>query len=142
MWFKLGRRFVLLALLGITLPVLGCGSHSATGPESFSGQYSLQTVNGAPLPFVEVQQGTSTIELLSDVFTVSEAGTFTELYTERTTVNGQVTTDSGTDKGTYTLKGVAVSFVYDSDGTTLPGSLVNGVLTFSFSGVPLVYTKQ
>jgi hypothetical protein len=135
-------RLMLRVALAVLPAIVACGGDSGTGPSSVAGQYSLQTINGAALPFLEFQQGTIKIELLSDVLTVTGTGTWSDLQTERTTIDTQVSTDTTTDSGTYTLSESTVTFTANGETATQTGTLSNGTLTVSGSGFTLIYRKQ
>jgi hypothetical protein len=53
-----------------------------------------------------------------------------------------VTTDSLPDAGTYALNGTAVTFTFESDGSTGTGSLSGNSLTVAAGGLALIYKKQ
>src|SRR6185436_17936516 len=80
--------------LASLLFAIACGSDSTTGPTavSLAGTWNLQSINGSSLPFVIAQTGANKAELVSDVVTVVSTGSFTEITTVRSTINGQVTT--------------------------------------------------
>ena len=134
-------RFIACLLLVVTA---ACGSDapSEPTPASLAGTWRLQTVNGSGLPFVVAQLGTDKVELTSDVLTVAASGSFTQMTQIRVTQSGQVSTESVPDAGSYTLNGTAVSFTFDSDGSTGTGSLSGNALTVAASGFALVYRKQ
>jgi hypothetical protein len=131
---------VFFALLALTI---ACSSDS-TGPTSASvaGTWNLQSVNGAPLPFVVAQTGANKTELTADVLTVTSSGSFTEITTVRTTLNGQVTTQTIPDAGSYVLNGNNVTFQFQSDGSVGSGTVSGSTLTVSTAGLSLIYKKQ
>src|SRR5262249_23805793 len=108
----------LLAAVALSFAV-ACGGDSSTAPpaEQIAGTWTLQTVNGALLPFVIVQSGTNKVEVLSDVFVIASTGSFTQTTTVRSTINGVATTDSTADAGSYTLSGATLSLHFNSDGS-------------------------
>ena len=53
-----------------------------------------------------------------------------------------MTTDSIPDAGSHALNGTAVTFTFDSDGSTGTGSLSGKTLTVAAVGLALVYKKQ
>ena len=125
--------------------VVACGSDSTVSPNptpaSLAGTWALQNINGALLPFTLSQTDTSKTELLSDVVTAVVAGTYTEVAQLRTTVKGQATLASGSDAGTYTLVGNALTF-RSVDGSTITGTLNNTSFTIAAGGVAFEYKKQ
>jgi hypothetical protein len=131
------RRFV--ALLAFAA-LAACGGDSSTSPGVVTGTYSLQSVNGSPLPFTVIQIGADKYEIISDVIVLNEGGSFSETTNDRTTQNGVVTTSTITDAGTYTLTGTAITLVSTQSGT-INGSVNNGTLTLTDQGVVAVYAK-
>jgi hypothetical protein len=134
---------VLAAALLLTSAAACSGDSDPTAPTqaSITGTWTLQTINGTRLPFIVAQTGADKLELTSDVLTVSGTGSFTQTTTLRLTQNGQVTTQSVADAGTYTLNGTAASFRFNSDGSTGTGSISGNTLTVTSEGFALVYTK-
>lgn len=127
------------------LLAIACGGDAVTGPPtlaSVAGRYSLKTVNGAPLPFLIGQSGTSKSEVLADVLALSANGTFLQTSTIRNTVDGVATTSSSTEPGTFTLAGATATFVFDVDGSFGTGTIVERALTISGNGFVTIYTKE
>ena len=133
----------LVACLALAL-FASCGGDSATGPTSASvaGTWSLQTVNGAALPFVLAQDGADKLEVTGDVITAAENGTFSSLTHFRSTISGEVSEDDIADTGTWTLSGSSVTFRFTSDGTAGTASISGGTMTFTQGSTALKYTKQ
>ena len=134
------RRLIPVVALAVAV---ACGSDSTTQPTaaSVAGTWSLQTVNGSPLPFTLTQTGTDKLELLSDVVTAQPNGTYTEVVQFRTTVGGQTTTSSNTDSGTFTINGTAVVLSSAQTGSTT-GQLSGNTLTLADQGYVWVFVKQ
>ena len=123
--------------------VAACGGDSPTQPRaSVVGTWNLQTVDGSALPYLVPQNDFEALELMSDVLTVDANGTFTQLSQFRVTEDGQASTESFPDGGSYALNGTAVTFTFDSDGSTGTGSLAGTTLTVAAAGFALVYKKQ
>lgn len=125
-----------------TLALFACGdSTGVTG--SINGTYSLQTVNGAPLPFtIPPQFGDTFVEqVTADVITASN-GSFTNSTTVRDTDNtsGQVTISTSSVTGTYVINGTAVTFNFQGGGTE-NGSISGNTITIVAAGLSLVYTR-
>jgi hypothetical protein len=129
----------LVALLALATAV-ACGGDSTSPSATVTGSYSLRTVNGSPVPYTVIQIGADKYEIVSDVVTINEGGTWSETGTDRTTQNGQVTNGTITDGGTYTLNGTAITFVSTESGT-VNGSVGGGTLTITAEGLALVYQK-
>jgi hypothetical protein len=132
------RLFAVVTLLALA----ACGGDSSTGINgNIAGTYNLSTVNGSGLPFV-LQAANPKVEILSDQLIVNGNGTFSENGSFRVTNGTQVTTQVIPDAGTYTINGTAVSFVFNSDGSTGTGTLSGNSLIIAQSGFSSVYTKQ
>jgi hypothetical protein len=133
----------LVALLAFAT-LASCGPDAAAPttpvPQSIAGVWTLQTVNGAPLPFTITQVGANKTEAVSDQLTVT-ATRFTEVTQLRTTINGQVTLGSETDTGTYVVSGSNVTFRFDSDGSAGVGTIGIATLTIVQAGITLVYAR-
>jgi len=134
------RRFLTLTL---ALAIVACGSDSSSAPSnaSVAGTWTLQTVNGSPLPFT-LASSPAKLELLSYVVTVTSNGTWTSAQSIRTTFNGQATTATTTDAGTYTLSGNAVAIQSSSSTTVLAGTVSGNTLTLAQPGLTFVFQKQ
>lgn len=136
------RRLVVLALCAVTATLAACGGDSATGPSaSIAGAYTLRTVNGGGLPFTLAQVGADKLELLNETVVLSEGGTFTQQGSFRITEAGVVSTEFYADAGAYTRSGTAVTFVFNSDGSSGTGTVASGTITVAFEGFSLVYRK-
>ena len=136
------RRLLALALL--IASASSCSSDSSTSPtvESLAGTWNLSTVNGTSLPFI-LQTTNPKVELLDDQIIASAAGTFTETGNARfTEMSGSVTHVPFTDSGTWTLNGTAVTFHFNSDGTSGTGTLNGNSFTIGEVGFSSVYVKQ
>jgi hypothetical protein len=134
------RRLVSLAL---ALTIVACSNDSTTEPTnaSVAGTWTLQTINGAPLPFTVSSLGTTKIEAVSAVFVVSANGTWTGSSQTRTTVSGQASTSTTPDAGTYTLSGSTIA-LRSNDGTVETGTISGNTLVAVESGFTFVFTKQ
>jgi hypothetical protein len=131
-------RVLLLAMI----PAFAACDDDGSGPElDVTGTYQLQTINGATLPFVLLQTGTTyRLEVLSGEITLNSNGTFTEEATVREDDNGTITTETQTVTGTYTQLNNAVS-LRDTDGVTLTAAINGNTMTFIEDGVTLVYRR-
>ncbi|HET7188874.1 MAG TPA: hypothetical protein VFI52_12010 [Gemmatimonadaceae bacterium] len=154
------RLFAALSLL-VALTVSGCirdvasvagpGTKAAGGTGTdLAGTYILRTGNGQSLPYTYRTEGADTYVLLDDAVTMTAAGQWNEVWHERHTVGGVVSSKSLADAGTFTLTGtrIVVTIVSGSSGTgTYEGTYSNGTLTLpgqSSSGGPvetMIYTK-
>jgi hypothetical protein len=134
------RRLIALAL---ALTVVACGSDDSTAPSnsSIAGTWSLQTINGSPLPFTLAPAPTK-IEILSATAIINSNGTWTSSSQTRTTLGTQApTTTTETDNGTYTISGSTIA-LRSSDGTVESGTISGNTFTQVESGFTFVFKKQ
>jgi hypothetical protein len=136
------RKFFFLALPF----ALACGNDPISANASIAGTWNLKTVNGSSLPFTILQLGTTKTELISDVYTLtasdSTKGSFTTTSVVRLTQNGQVTTQTSSDAGTYTLNGTSVTLVSHGGGPTVTGSWNGNTITATTQGSSFVFGRQ
>lgn len=132
---RLAVAFLLLSL--------ACSSYDLTTPsqESLSGKWNLVSVNDTPLPYSAPHAGSNKLELVEDVLTISPPGSFTEVSTFRNTQDGQVTTHTVTDAGTYEFNSYAVTFHFQNDGSIGSGTLTGRTMKIITSGVSFSYRK-
>ena len=130
----------LIALLALAT-VAACGSDTSTNPanDKVEGSYSLRTVNGQPLPFT-VQANGVTAVITSDVMTIAEGGSWTEVTAYRKSANGQTTNEVDADSGTWTRVGDTMTFNSNLVGT-FQGSYAHGSVTFDDPGYLAVYSR-
>ncbi len=130
---------VLLASL-----LVGCSSYDLTTPsqESLAGKWNLASVNGNSLPYGAPQIGSNKQEIVQDVLTITAPNTFTEVTTLQNTQNGQVSTDTITDSGTYEFNSYVVTFHFQSDGSTGSATLTGRTMDVLASGVKFTFKKQ
>jgi hypothetical protein len=130
------------AIVLLLAPILGCKTDT-TGPTtaSIAGSYSLRSINGSNLPFVLAQNGANKIESVSETITVVDGGTFTQQGTVRYTINGVVSVESYADAGAFVRNGTAVTFQFNSDGSSGTGTVADGTITVGFEGYSYIYRK-
>lgn len=123
---------------------LGCSSYDLATPsdESLAGKWNLTAVNGTSLPYGVPQPGSDKQEITADVLTITTPNTFTEVTTVRFTHNGQETTQTVTDSGTYEFNSYVVTFHFQSDGSIGAGTLTGRTMKIMTSGISFTYEKQ
>jgi len=134
------RRLIALVL---ALTFVACGSDDSTEPSnsSVAGTWSLQTINGSPLPFT-LSPAPTKIEILSATAVINSNGTWTSSSQTRTTLGTQApTTTTETDNGTYTISGSTIA-LRSSDGTVESGTVSGNTFTQVESGFTFVFKKQ
>lgn len=132
-----------IALLSLAIAT-ACGGDSSTNPNSdaIEGTYALKSVNGSPLPFT-AQSGTDSFTLTKDVLTVASNGSWTESISYTETVNGQTSTGTDADGGSWSRVGSSVNFYSNvTNGTAYSGTYNNGSLSLSSGGFLQVFVRQ
>ena len=131
--------------LAVRIAVVACASLAlactdATSPIEFAGTYTLQTVDGLPLPYVFQNTGATKVEALEDTFVLNIAGTYSEAGQKRFTTNGVVTITFPVDAGNFTRRGDAVTLQSLLFGTWT-GTVKDNTFTLVQSGLTLVYRR-
>ena len=128
-------------LIGLSVLIaLGCFSEPV-GIRTTRGEWLLEKVNGAPLPYTLSGSGANKTELISDRLFLYEGFTYDETVEIRTTVNGQATTSKTTKPGPYTISQGAMVFSFN-DGTPSKTATVEGnKMTFGEPNFVRVFTK-
>jgi hypothetical protein len=93
-----GRRS---ALLGLTLVLVACLNDDVVGSTTLTGAYVLRTVNASPPPVIIAGSGSDKTEILDDVITFFEGGSYAENGHRRVTVSGQATDEVISETGRY-----------------------------------------
>jgi hypothetical protein len=132
------KLFAALALVILA----ACGA-SGTNPAtaSISGVYPLKTVNGSPLPYtIPGSTASNGVVVTSDVITMTDANTWSEVFAYTETTNGVSTNRTSTDGGPFTRSGTNI--VLNSGGSPAYVGTFNGSsLILSAGGFALVYTR-
>ena len=123
--------------------VSACGS-DATAPEDNPDPitvdvYTLQSVDGDPLPFLIPQGAPAIVEVTAGSATLSSDGTCSLSETSRIDFQGNVTTDVNNQSCTWTESGSAITLTFSDH--TFTGSLVDSTLTVMQGDQPWVYVK-
>ena len=131
---------LLLALAALSL---GCSSYDLTTPtqDALTGSWNLLSVNGTSLPYAPPHPGSNMQEVVADVLTLTAQNTFSEVTTIRITQDGQVTTQTVLDSGTYDFNSYVVTFDF-KDGSIGSGTLKGRKMTIITSGISFDYEKQ
>ena len=125
--FRIRRVFLAVLIFGVT----ACGG-DGTGLENVAGLYTLQTIDGDPLPWVLFQAGASKIEVTAGNVILNADMSCTNTFTYTTTESGNVTTETETDECTYTINGGAIALTFPFvGGFTNSGSIVGSTLTIT-----------
>ena len=132
-------RITAAALIAVA-GACGGDSDGITEVASVAGTYSLQSVNGAPPPFVFFDDGEYRLEVMAASYTLTSTGSFSNTATYRETENGVVSISSETVTGSYSVSAGTVTFI-DTNGETVTGSISGNTLQFSEDGVTAVFAK-
>ena len=100
------------AILLAGLVLVACGGDKGTNPATLEGTYQLQTVNGAGLPGVLVNDPANsyTASLTTGSLTINGGSTYSNALTLREVDHGTVTTTDILCTGTFTRTGNSLSF--------------------------------
>jgi hypothetical protein len=97
------------ALLGLALSSVGCMDDGVVGSTTVTGAYVLRTVNNSPPPAIVSGSGDNRIEVIDDVITLFEGGSYAENGHTRVTVNGQTSEGTISDSGRYSALSNSIS---------------------------------
>lgn len=129
------------AILGVLLLSSSACLNEPVGIGTTRGEWLLETVNGAPLPFTLSGSGANKTELISDRLFLHEGFTYDETVEIRTTVDGQATTTKTVKPGPYAISQGAMIFMFN-DGTPNKTATVEGnKMTFGELNFVRVFTK-
>jgi hypothetical protein len=128
-----------IVVLGLTA-ACGGGDDGINEPVSIAGTYNLQTLDGQAPPVVVLDEPGFKLEVMSGNFVLAANRTFTTNVVFRFTVDDEVSTESESFSGTYTVTGSTVTFTY-SDGDTESATLAGDTLTFSDGSSTAVFRK-
>lgn len=113
-----------------------------TSSAGISGTFSLRTINGGPLPYTAYSVGPSNKrEIVSDVITLREDGTWISSSRTRRTVDDVASVTTRANSGTYTRNGTAVTLTNWSPNGPVSATLVDGKLTIADGALVLVYRE-
>ena len=130
-------RRTLQSLL-VLMVIVGCDD--STRPQTtLTGTWSLETVNGKPLPFTLPETGEV---VTAEVVTLEASGHFIMTTTFRFTDGNRVFTESVPDTGTYVVKGFTVTLTYNSDGSTDMATVNGDLMTLEDIGQVWVYRRR
>jgi len=133
------KRITVFSL--ISLLIVGCGDD--TGPEAgLVGTWRLQSVDGQALPWVLDEPGVDKLEVTEEIYTLHEGGVFSMTTTFRLTDNGEVSSETVPDNGTYTVDGSSVTFTYASDGSTDVATVASSTMTLDDIGHTFAYRRD
>ena len=138
-WFRNARTFALIAMSAVTV-----SCKDSTGPAGVTGTWTLQSIDGSPLPVVVFQDASGTERITASTLVLNANGTFTVNITFTSTpTGGSATTFNASESGTYVVNGSTVTFTFtDDEGTsTDTGTISGNTLTVVADGEAWVFTR-
>ena len=130
----------LLAVLIVAFSV-GCLNEGLTGSSTITGDYTLRTINGSPLPYTISGSGANRTDIVGEVITLYQGGTYARLRDSRIIVNGQMTSESSPETGSYTLLGTSITLVNAATGQPTLASINGNTMTMVKTGMTAVFMK-
>lgn len=127
-------------LLASALVILAACDSGVTGITTVTGNWSLRTVNGSALPFTVSGSGANKTEIIDDVYTLFEGFTFSETIHRRVTTNGQESTVTVTETGSYSLFATSVTITHNN-GAVRRGLIEGNTMTIVEAGMTSAYRK-
>lgn len=128
-----------IALLLLLLLCISCADQGPSGSSGVRGSYSLQSVNGASLPYIKSTGGVKT-EITGDVISLFEGSTYAEKIRFRAGTDGAMKEDSTLITGVYSEYGESIS-LNPNGGTYRVAIYSTNRLTFTVPGEVWVYRK-
>lgn len=130
------------ALLAMLLAAAAAACGDSTGPSTPIGAFTLESVDGRPMPVVLATSANYRLELREGGLTLTEAGTFTGAFVTRQTVDNFNEDYVDSTAGTW-QKTATGAYVLFATGATAGDTLVwaGGKLTLTDrqSSPPVVY---
>lgn len=140
---SLSHRAARLSASLLLAASLACGRDS-TAPVPIEGTYTLQTIDGRPLPAAIAQDAGVKDEITAGSITLVAGSAFTLNLAVRETSGSQVLTMTAVVQGTWTRSGATVT-ITTPDGVSTSGVLSGRTLTLAgVAGggvVPWVFRK-
>jgi hypothetical protein len=118
-----------------------CVSIDTTTPVTtdIAGSYSLKSINGQELPFLLGVNGSDTLTLVDDVFTLTGDARFTELFHTRRVQSGTIVLVAGNDSGTFTRSGQSLRMI--GLNGTFTATIKSDTLQLDGQNTTFVYRK-
>lgn len=123
------RRYVLASL---AMLLIACGGDKAIGPETVSGTYTLQTVDGNKVPAAFYQDSLERDEFVNGNVVLADDHSWTgQLGLRGTdlTTNEMFINTSAPIGGTYSLNNGQITLTDSFNGLTFTGTVAGGTLS-------------
>jgi hypothetical protein len=115
------------------------------GSTGIAGNYTLQSVGGAPLPFSRSTTIADKAEILDAVITLTNTNSWSEVRHERRTTGGVATNVTLTSSGTFSLAAGDMEFTSPTaspfDGKLAGNTLTLYILNPAGQLLPALFTK-
>jgi hypothetical protein len=137
-------RFARLVLALSLCAAASCGGDAAVSPStaSFTGTYTLKTINGQNLPFPITQFEGFTRAVASSSLTIADGGSWSETRVVLTTQNSQTSQDTVVDSGAWVRSGNLLNLASSvSKVTAFSGTFTGTQLNFTDFGYPYVFVR-
>ena len=131
-------RKVLVAL--VMIGAVACDD-GIVGSSTVTGDYALQTINGASLPYTITGSGANKTEIVDDVITLFQGFTYSETTNSRITVNGQATNESKLRTGAFSLFGTSIILSSNDGSMERRGTINANTMTIVEAGKISVLRK-
>lgn len=128
-------------LVGLAVALFIACDDGVVGTSHISGDYELKTINGSSLPYTISGSGANRTEVLDQVITLYNGGTYAETGHRRVTVNGQASTQAITGAGSYEFFGTAVTLRSSSGSYERRGLFNEKAITIVEEGLTQVFSK-
>ena len=126
--------------IALTLVCVACLNDGVVGSTTLTGAYVLRTVNASPPPVVIAGSGSDKTEIMDDVITFFEGGSYAENGHLRVTVSGQATEQIIFDTGRYSPLSNSIGLA--SSSGQLRSAIGDGkTLRIVQAGVPWFFSK-
>jgi hypothetical protein len=124
-----------LFAIAVVALLAGCGgSDTSTGPLDVSGNYTLSTIDGSPVPYAVPNSGNIIVN--SAIATLNADHSYT--FTAAGSVNGVGSPDVASDAGTYTVSGSTVTLTSTTfGGATYTAAATSTTLTVTIPGAAI-----
>ena len=132
-------RNLLVAVL--MLVCAGCLNEDVVGSSTATGTYSLRTINNSQLPYKMPASGATQTEVLGDTITLFQGNTYAEAIHVRVTTNGQVTTETREDAGSYSFFNITVTLTSGRGRPERRGRIEGTSMIIIEEGLTSVYRK-
>lgn len=135
------HRLASTLALALMIPLAGCDSGGPTEPDAdVGGTYTLETVNGQPLPFLLQQAGEDRLEVWSGYIRLDTDGRFEDNLTLRLVEDGEAEEIPEVLEGNWAVSGSSVTMTLDLGGA-FTAQVQGDALTQVFNEFTLVYRR-